>query len=210
MKPSWHLEGSILGDLHGPLLGTPTPPAQDLLFPLTASLAATPAATWLAALPPPPPAAGAENCRVKPVTLFFIEGIVVVEVVKEITGGRSRDQLAHSEHVPPPPLVWYATRAATVGGGASLCPCKVVLLLAAAYSRRRRRRSLTCAATRSGTGSGSRSGTAFLSLLLRLRPSAQTLSQQSVSQLIDFMSLPPLPPLPILSSSPSFTLRCGP
>ena len=74
MNPSgWHLEESILGDLHGPLLSPPAPPAerpQDLLFPLTASLAPE---AWLAAAAAPPE--GAENCRINPVTLFFIDGI---------------------------------------------------------------------------------------------------------------------------------------
>ena len=72
MNPSgWHLEESILGDLQGPL--PPPPPPQDLLFPLTASLAAAAAEAWLAAAPPP--VEGAENCRMKPVTLFLIDGI---------------------------------------------------------------------------------------------------------------------------------------
>ena len=74
MNPSgWHLEESILGDLQGPLPPAPPPP-QDLLFPLTASLPAAAAAeAWLAAAPPP--VEGAENCRMKPVTLFLIDGI---------------------------------------------------------------------------------------------------------------------------------------
>ena len=73
MNPSgWHLEESIWGDLHGPLLSPPPPPPpQDLLFPLTASLAAE---VWLAAAAAAEPE-GAENCRMKPVTRFFMDGI---------------------------------------------------------------------------------------------------------------------------------------
>ena len=72
MNPSgWHLEESIWGDLHGPLLSPPPPPPpQDLLFPLTVSLAAE---AWLAAAAAEPE--GAENCRMKPVTRFFMDGI---------------------------------------------------------------------------------------------------------------------------------------
>ena len=57
MNPSgWHLEESILGDLLGPLL-SPPPPPQDLLFPLTVSLAA---GLWLAPATAAAPE-GAEN-----------------------------------------------------------------------------------------------------------------------------------------------------
>ena len=206
-----------MGDLHGPLMCPPavsTPP-QDLLLPLTASLAAEAAVPWLAAAAAPE---GAENCRMKPVTLFLIDGIAENRTtgcsVNAISGGITQRslELTHSEHV-----LHYNS----LFGMPRFDVDDLLLLLSmqsgpAAYSRlpSSSSSSPTCDTTTEShslthsLGSGRR-----LSLLPPL-PSSELATaecRQTVSlcsQLIDFMSRP-TPPICLLPP-PSFTLRCGP